>query len=132
MVSEELVDAVGHATQHTHDSGLCPQFDTIHFAGLERRRSQYRDVVSSIALSTWDVIASVEGGSRGSSGLGPVVIVVGLTIGGALVLTWLFNRLPGSNENTGASPFGRWRRSNSFDRPPEKPKDQPPRGPFDS
>ena len=86
----------------------------------------------SVVLSTWDVIASVESGSRGSSGLGPVVIVVGLTIGGALVLTWLFNRLPGSNENTGASPFGRWRRSNSFDRPPEKPKDHPPRGPFDS
>jgi len=88
--------------------------------------------VLSIVLSTWDVIAGVESGSRGSSGLGPVVIVVGLTIVSVLVLTFVVNRLPGSNENTGASPFGRWRRTNSFDRPPEKPKDQPPRGPFDS
>ena len=86
----------------------------------------------SIVLSTWDVIAGVESGSRGSSGPGPVVIVVALTIVSALVLTFVVNRLPGSNENTGASPFGRWRRTNSFDRPPEKPKDQPPRGPFDS
>jgi len=132
VIPQELVDAVGHAGQRTLDSRLCPIFVSIYFAGLERHRSQYGDVVSSIALSTWDVIASVEGGSRGSSGLGPVVIVVGLTIGGALVLTWLFNRLPGSNENTGASPFGRWRRSNSFDRPPDEPKDQPPRGPFGS
>lgn len=77
------------------------------------------------------VLASVENASRGSSGIGPVVIVVGLTIASALVLTWLVNRLPGSNENTGASPFGRWRRSNSFDRPPEDPMDRPPRSPFD-
>lgn len=77
------------------------------------------------------VIASAEGASRGSSGIGPVVIAVGLVIASALVLTWLVNRLPGSNENTGASPFARWRRSNSFDRPPQDPMDQPPRGPFD-
>jgi len=131
MIPEKLVHAVGHAPKCTAGSRLCPISVSLYFAGLYRHRSQYGDAVSSIVLSTWDVIASVESGSRGSSGLGPVVIVVGLTIGGALVLTWLFNRLPGSNENTGASPFGRWRRSNSFDRPPEKPKDQPPRGPFD-
>lgn len=77
------------------------------------------------------VIASVDGASRGGSGIGPVVIVVGLTIGSALVLSWIVHRLPGSNENTGASPFARWRRSNSFDRPPQDPTDQPPRGPFD-
>ena len=78
------------------------------------------------------LLASVEGASRGSSGLGPVVVVVGLTIASALVLSWLINRLPGSNENTGASPFSRWRRRNPFDRPPEDPMDSPPRGPFDS
>jgi len=132
MIPQELVDAVGHAGQRTLDSRLCPIFVSLYFAGPWRHRSQYGDGVLSIVLSTRDVIASVESGSRGSSGLGPVVIVVVLTIGGALVLTWLFNRLPGSNENTGASPFGRWRRSNSFDRPPDEPKDQPPRGPFGS
>jgi len=78
------------------------------------------------------LLASVEGASRGSSGIGPVVMVVGLTIGSALVLTWLINRLPGSNENTGASPFSRRRRGNPFDRPPGDPMDRPPRDPFDS
>ncbi len=76
------------------------------------------------------MIASVDGASRGSSGIGPVVIVVGLTIASALVLTWLINRLPGSNENTGASPFSRWRRNDRFDRPPDDSADRPPRGPF--
>lgn len=76
------------------------------------------------------VIASVEGASRGSSGIGPVVIVVGLTVASALVLTWLINRLPGSNTDTGASPFTRWRRNDPFDRPPEDPADRSPRGPF--
>ena len=77
------------------------------------------------------VIESVDGASRGSSGIGPVVTVVGLTIVSALVLTWLINRLPGSNENTGASPFSRRRRNDPFGRPPEDPMDQPPRSPFD-
>ncbi len=77
------------------------------------------------------VVASVEGASRGSSGIGPVVMVVGLTIVSALVLSWVFHRLPGSNENTGASPFSRRRRGNRFDRPPEDPMDRPPRSPFD-
>ncbi len=76
------------------------------------------------------VIASVDGASRGSSGIGPVFIAVGLTITSALVLAWLINRLPGSNENTGASPFARWRRSDPFDRPPEDTNNRPPRGPF--
>lgn len=57
--------------------------------------------------------------SRGSSGIGPVVWVVGLTIASALVLTWLINRLPGSDENTGASPFTRRRRNDPFDQPPD-------------
>lgn len=77
------------------------------------------------------MLASVESSSRGSSGIGPVVIVVGLTIASALVLSWVIHRLPGSNENTGASPFSRWRRRNPFDRPPEGPTDGPPRSPFD-
>ena len=81
------------------------------------------------------VIASLEGASRGSSGIGPVVIVVGITIASALVLTWLIGRLPGSNENTGASPFSGWRRRNPFGRPPDdrSPDDRadgPQRGPF--
>ena len=77
------------------------------------------------------VLASVEGASRGSSGIGPVFMVVGLTIASALVLTFVVSRLPGSNENTGASPFRRRRRSDPFDRPPDDPMDRPPKGPFD-
>lgn len=77
------------------------------------------------------LLASLEGGSRGSSGIGPVVIAVGLTIGSVLVLSWLIGKLPGSNENTGAGPFSGWRRKNPFDRPPEDPTDRRPRGPFD-
>ncbi len=76
------------------------------------------------------LIASAGGASRGSSGLGPVVIVVGLTITSALVLSWLINRLPGSNENTGASPFSRRRRTDPFDQPPDDTMDHPPHGPF--
>ena len=68
--------------------------------------------------------ASVEGTSRGSSGIGPVVTVVGLTIASALVLSWVIKRLPGSDENTGASPFSRRRRRDPFDRPPEDPTDR--------
>lgn len=77
--------------------------------------------------------AVVATASQGSSGIGPVVIVVGLTIASALVLTWIVGKLPGSNENTGASPFGRWRRPprDPFGRPPDGPTDEPPRGPFD-
>ena len=59
------------------------------------------------------------GSSSGSSGVGPVVIAVGLTIASALVLSWLINRLPGSNENTGASPFRRRGRNDPFGRPPD-------------
>lgn len=81
----------------------------------------------------WAVLfASVEGASRGSSGIGPVVIAVGLTIGSVLLLSWLIGKLPGSNENTGASPFSGWRRKNPFDRPPAGPTDRPHKGPFDS
>jgi hypothetical protein len=76
--------------------------------------------------------AFVANSSQGSSGIGPVVMVVGLTIGSALVLSWLFGRLPGSNENTGASPFAGWRRrKDPFGSPPDDPMDRPPKSPFD-
>ncbi len=61
----------------------------------------------------------VAASSRGNSGIGPVVIAVGLTIASVLVLSWVINRLPGSNENTGASPFRRRRRDDPFRRPPD-------------
>ncbi|HSP28431.1 MAG TPA: hypothetical protein VLN74_07765 [Ilumatobacteraceae bacterium] len=77
------------------------------------------------------VFESVERTSRGSSGIGPVVMVVGLTIASALVLSWVSHRLPGSNENTGASPFSRGRRRNPFDQPPEDTTDRSPNTPFD-
>ncbi len=69
--------------------------------------------------------------SQGSSGIGPVVTVVGLTIASALVLSWIIHRLPGSNENTGASPFRRRQRKDPFGQPPDDPMDRPPRSPFD-
>jgi hypothetical protein len=71
-------------------------------------------------MSGLEIIAVADAGSSsGSSGVGPVVIAVGLTIASALVLSWLINRLPGSNENTGASPFRRRRRDDPFGRPPD-------------
>ena len=76
------------------------------------------------------VIALVEGASRGDYGIGPVVTVVGLTIASALVLSWLIHRMPGSDRNTGASPFSRRRRSNLFGQPPDDPMDRPPRDTF--
>jgi len=78
-------------------------------------------------VSSFAVVASA---SQGSSGIGPVVVVVGLTIASALVLSWIIRRLPGSNENTGASPFRR-RRKDPFGQPPDDPTDRPPRSPFD-
>lgn len=63
--------------------------------------------------------AVAAGSSQGSSGVGPVVIAVGLTIASALVLSWIIHRLPGSNENTGASPFRRRARKDPFGRPPD-------------
>jgi hypothetical protein len=75
------------------------------------------------------VVQLVAGASRGDSGIGPVVIAVGLTVASALVLSWIIGRLPGSNENTGAGVFRR-RRRDPFGQPPD---DEPPRrGPFDS
>jgi len=76
------------------------------------------------------LIASVEGSSRGSSGIGPVVIAVGLTITSALVLTFVIRRMPGSNENTGAGPFSRRRRTDPLDPPPQDPWGRPPRDSF--
>lgn len=80
------------------------------------------------SLTVGAVIASA---SQGSSGMGPVVVVVGLTIASALILTFLINRLPGSNENTGASPFRRRQRKDPFGQPPDDPMDRPPTSPFD-
>jgi hypothetical protein len=68
--------------------------------------------------------------SQGDSGIGPVVIAVGLTLASVLVLSWLIRRLPGSNENTGASPFRR-RRRDPFGAPPGDSIDPPSRSPFD-
>jgi len=82
-------------------------------------------------MSAFEVAgAVVAGSSRGSSGMGPVVIAVGLTVGSALLLSWVIGKLPGSDENTGASPFSRRRRKDPFGRPPDDPMDQPPQGPF--
>jgi hypothetical protein len=69
--------------------------------------------------------------SRGEFSVGPVVIVVGLAVSSALLLSWLFGRLPGSDENTGAGLFSR-RRRNPFERPPDDTPEPPRRGPFDS
>ncbi|MGB0112665.1 MAG: hypothetical protein WBP59_05550 [Ilumatobacteraceae bacterium] len=76
------------------------------------------------------LIASADGGSRGSSGIGPVLTVIALTIASALVLSWVFHRLPGSDENTGASPFGRRRRQGPFDPPDDDIPDSSSNGPF--
>jgi hypothetical protein len=78
-------------------------------------------------LAVVQVLAS---SSRGDSGIGPVLIAVGLTVASALVLSWLIGRLPGSNENTGAGVFSRRRRRDPFEQPPDD-ADPPPRGPFD-
>ncbi len=77
------------------------------------------------------VVGTLEAGSsRGDSGLGPVVIVVVLTVASALVLTWVIGKLPGSNENTGAGLFSR-RRRDPFAQPPDDPFGPPRRGPDD-
>ena len=78
------------------------------------------------------LISSAESASRGSFSIGPVVMVIGLTIASALVLAWLVNRLPGSNENTGASPFTRRGRRSPFGRSPDDSSGVAPRGPFDT
>ena len=77
------------------------------------------------------VVQVVAGASQGDSGIGPVVIAVGLTTASVLLLSWLIGRLPGSDENTGAGVFSR-RRRDPFDEPPDDGPGRPPRGPFDS
>ena len=79
------------------------------------------------------VLSSAEAGLRGSSGVGPVVIVVGLTVASALVLTWIVNRLPdwGAGSRWDPLRWGRRRRTNPFGAPPENPDDRPPSGPFE-
>ena len=69
--------------------------------------------------------------SQGDSGIGPVAIVVGLTVASVLLLSWLIGRLPGSDENTGAGVFSR-RRRDPFAGPPDDTTDRPQRGPFDN
>ena len=85
----------------------------------------------SLAAASLQVLAS---SSRGDSGIGPVLIAVGLTVASALLLSWIIGKLPGSNENTGASVFSRRRRprKDPFGQPPEDPGDPRPRGPFDN
>lgn len=77
------------------------------------------------------LVQVVASGSRGDSGIGPVVIAVGLTIASVLVLSWVIRRLPGSDENTGAGVFRR-RPRDPFGQPPDDRDDPPRRGPFDS
>lgn len=78
------------------------------------------------------VVQMVASSSSDGSGIGPVVIVVGLTVASALVLTWIIGRLPGSNENTGAGVFNRRRRRDPFSDPPDDRDERRPRGPFDT
>lgn len=80
------------------------------------------------ALAVVQVLAR---SSQGDSGIGPVLIAVGLTVASALALSWLIRRLPGSDENTGAGVFSR-RRRDPFDSPPDDEPEPPRRGPFDS
>lgn len=82
-------------------------------------------------MSGLAVVQMVAGSSQGDSGIGPVVIVVGLTVVSALTLSWLIGRLPGSNENTGAGVFTRRRKRDPFESPPDDTTDPPPRSPFD-
>ena len=63
--------------------------------------------------------------------MGLVVTVVILTIGAALVMSWLIGRLPEKTDDKWM-PYARRRRSNPFNRPPSGPSNPPPRGPFDS
>lgn len=82
----------------------------------------------SLVPASVQVLAS---STQGDSGIGPVVIAVGLTVASALILSWIIGRLPGSNENTGAGVFSRRRRRDPFGQPPEDPGDPRRRGPFD-
>lgn len=82
-----------------------------------------------LSPASLEVLAS---STRGDSGIGPVVIAVGLTVASALILSWIIGRLPGSNENTGAGVFRRRRRNGDpFGKPPEDMDGPRPRGPFD-
>ncbi len=76
-------------------------------------------------------LAVVGSSSNGGSGVGLVVTVVVLTIGAALVLSWLIGRLPEKTDGV-SLPFTRRRRKNPFDHPPGGPANPPPKGPFDN
>lgn len=68
--------------------------------------------------------------SQGDSGIGPVIIVVAITIGAALVLTWIVNRLPDWGAGSRFDPL-RWRRRGTPQTGlPDDPDDRPPSGPF--
>ncbi len=82
-------------------------------------------------MSGLDVVQLVASSSQGDSGIGPVLIAVGLTLASVLTLSWLIGRLPGSNENTGAGVFGRRRPRDPFSQPPADPDDPPSGSPFD-
>ena len=73
---------------------------------------------------------AVSDSSGGSSGVGLVVLVVALTIGSAIVLSWLIGKLP--EKRPGTPLFPRRSKKDPFSRPPDGPMDQPPRGPFDT
>jgi hypothetical protein len=83
-----------------------------------------------LGVASLELLAS---SSRGDSGIGPVMIAVGLTVASALILSWVIGKLPGSNENTGAGVFSRRRRGRNdpFGQPPDDTDDPRPRGPFD-
>lgn len=83
------------------------------------------------------LIASAPTTSQGDSGIGPVIIVVGLTIASALVLTAIVKRLPdwGAGSRWDPLRWGRRRRTNPFGAPPDdadRRDDRPPSGPFNS
>ena len=69
--------------------------------------------------------------SQGDSGIGPVFIVVGLTIASALVLTWIVNRLPDWGKGSRLDPVNWRRRPNPRSGIPDDPENRPPSGPFE-
>ena len=72
--------------------------------------------------------------SQGDSGIGPVVIVVGLTIASALVLTWIVNRLPDWGKGSRLDPANWRRRADPGTGIPDDRDgrdDRPPSGPFE-
>lgn len=69
--------------------------------------------------------------SRGDSGIGPVIIVVALTVGAALVLTWIVKRLPDWGAGSRWDPLTWGRRSSPRRGVREDPDERPPSGPIE-